>query len=91
MISPLQVSGYSCSSVVPTVYYIPVFGTTHSGSSNVQGFQTARYSCAHMPVSVAHRNRKSVDYIADTTLRFLSSVSALFYGGSTFRIRVINQ
>ncbi len=39
---------------------------------------------------VAHRNyNESVDYIADTTLRFLSSVSTLFASGSTFKFIVV--
>ncbi len=78
MISP----GYRVSAVrllfqrfiiYPRIWYI-------IGSSNVQEFQTARYSCAPYASArgVAHHN-ESVDYIADTALRFLSSVCLICY------------
>ncbi len=86
MVSPLQVSGWRCSSVVQQFYYTRIWYDPRV--VNVQGFQTARYSyCAYAsPVSVAHHSRESVDYIADTT-RFdlLSSVSPLIASGSTFK------
>ncbi len=41
------------------------------------------------PVSVAYHNRESVDYIADTTLRFLSSVSPYLLWFHSFQIRAV--
>ncbi len=72
--------------------YIPYL-VRPSGSSNVQGFQTAVILCAYASaVSVAHHNRESVDYIADTTLRFLSSVSPyLLAVPHQIRVVVINS
>ncbi len=42
-------------------------------------------------MSVAHHSNESVDYIADTTLRFLSSVSPLLAVHFQIRVVVINS
>ncbi len=41
------------------------------------------------PVSALHHNRESVDYIADTTLRFFPIRVTLFASGSTHLVLVV--
>ncbi len=69
MISPL--CRYRVSVIVPTVYYVCV------GPLRVVqwGFKLPVIRIAPSARGVAHHNRESVGAVADTTLRFLSSVS----------------
>ncbi len=74
MISPLQVSVSVVRLLFQQFILYTVFGNDlRVVHTRVQGSNCPLFMCAHMlpPVSVAHHNRESVDYIADTTLRSL--------------------
>ncbi len=62
-----------------------------SGSSMLQGFQTAVIHVRLMLPPVGVARRESVDYIADTTLRFFRPCHLICAGSLRIRVVVVSQ